>query len=200
MARLALGLYAVWAVLAFGWRMFVQYRRTDDSGLRLAAEPGTTKWWAKIAFVVAIVVGCAAPIAAVVAGLGDIAAFDADGLHNAGVVVTVVGIIVTVIAQFAMGNSWRIGVDNDERTALVTGGVFALVRNPIFTSMLVTSLGLMMMIPNVLSIAGFVMLILALEIQVRFVEEPYLVSAQGDSYRAYARHVGRFAPGLGRLR
>ncbi len=122
MAGVALGLYVVWAVLAFGWRTVVQYRRTGDSGFRLGAEPGTTKWWAKLGFVVAIVVGFAAPLGAV-AGLGNIAAFDADWPHAVGVVVTVVGIVLTVVAQFAMGSSWRIGVDNDERTILVTGGV-----------------------------------------------------------------------------
>jgi protein-S-isoprenylcysteine O-methyltransferase Ste14 len=199
MAATALVLYVVWALLAFGWRTVVQYRRTGDSGLRMSAEPMTPKWWAKIAFVVAIVVGFAAPVAAV-AGLGNISVLDAGWLHVVGIIVTVVGIVLTVVAQFAMGNSWRIGVDNDERTNLVTGGVFSLVRNPIFTSMLVTSLGLMMTIPNVLSVAGVVVLIGALEVQVRFVEEPYLVAAQGDGYRAYARRVGRFAPCLGRLR
>jgi protein-S-isoprenylcysteine O-methyltransferase Ste14 len=199
MAGVALGLYVVWAVLAFGWRTVVQYRRTGDSGLRLGAEPGTATWWAKLGFIVAIVVGFAAPVSAKV-GLGNIAAFDAAWLRAVGVGVSIVGIVMTVIAQFAMGNSWRIGVDNHERTTLVTAGVFSLVRNPIFTSMLVTSFGLLMMIPNVLSVAGFVLLIVALEVQVRLVEEPYLVSAQGDDYRAYARRVGRFTPGLGRLR
>lgn len=40
-------------------------------------------------------------------------------------------------AQQAMGRSWRIGVDTDERTELVTEGVFGLVRNPVFTAMIV---------------------------------------------------------------
>jgi protein-S-isoprenylcysteine O-methyltransferase Ste14 len=198
-AGVALVLYVVWAVLAFGWRTVAQYRRTGDSGLRLGAERGTPKWWAKIGFIVAIVTGFAAPVAAV-AGLGNMSAFDASWLHAVGVAVTIVGIVMTVVAQFTMGNSWRIGVDNNERTALVTGGVFSLVRNPIFTAMFVTSFGLVMMIPNWLSIAGLVLLAVSLEVQVRFVEEPYLLPAQGDDYSAYAGRVGRFAPRLGRLR
>ncbi len=35
-----------------------------------------------------------------------------------------------------MGASWRIGVNPDERTKLVTGGVFAHVRKPISTAIL----------------------------------------------------------------
>jgi protein-S-isoprenylcysteine O-methyltransferase Ste14 len=41
------------------------------------------------------------------------------------------------------------------------------------------------------------MLVVAIELQVRFVEEPYLVRTHGESYRAYCRRVGRFVPGLG---
>jgi protein-S-isoprenylcysteine O-methyltransferase Ste14 len=40
---------------------------------------------------------------------------------------------------------------------------------------------------------------LALELQVRAVEEPYLIRSHGDAYRAYAARVGRFLPGIGRL-
>ncbi|MFL5908785.1 MAG: methyltransferase family protein, partial [Solirubrobacterales bacterium] len=37
-----------------------------------------------------------------------------------------------------------------------------------------------------------------LQLQVRFVEEPYLIRTHGDDYRAYASEVGRFVPGIGR--
>jgi protein-S-isoprenylcysteine O-methyltransferase Ste14 len=100
----------------------------------------------------------------------------------------------------AMGTSWRIGVDDSERTDLVTDGPFALVRNPIFAAMLPTSLGLVLIVPNVAAVAGFVCLVVALELQTRAVEEPYLLRAHGSTYADYAGRVGRFVPGLGRLR
>ena len=199
MAATALTLYITWAALAFGWRTIIQYRRTGDTGLRLHARAGTPQWWAKLGFALAIIIGFAAPIAAV-AGLDNIPALDANWLHATGVAVTLLGIVLTVVAQYAMGESWRIGVDTNERTALVTNGAFAIVRNPIFTAMLVTATGLTMTIPNLISIIGLVALITALEVQVRLVEEPYLLTAQGDSNRTYAHHVGRFAPGIGRIR
>ena len=43
------------------------------------------------------------------------------------------------------------------------------------------------------------MIALGLELQVRSVEEPYLLRTHGDAYRAYASRVGRFVPGIGRL-
>lgn len=194
----ALTLYLLWAALAFGWRTFAQHRRTGDTGLRLHAPPGTPQWWAKVGFAVAILVGFVAPIAAV-AGIDNLSALDATWLHIAGLVVTVVGIVCTLAAQHAMGESWRIGVDPAEQTTLVMHGLFRYVRNPIFTAMLITAAGLAMMIPNVVSIVGLVALIAALEVQVRLVEEPYLLATQGDAYRRYARSTGRFVPGIGHI-
>jgi protein-S-isoprenylcysteine O-methyltransferase Ste14 len=111
----------------------------------------------------------------------------------------VVGILLTFYAQVAMGRSWRIGVDPDERTELVTAGPFALVRNPIFSAMIPTALGLALIVPSVVALAGLAALIVALELQVRVVEEPHLIRTHGEAYREYAARTGRFVPGVGRL-
>jgi protein-S-isoprenylcysteine O-methyltransferase Ste14 len=44
-----------------------------------------------------------------------------------------------------------------------------------------------------------VLTVAAIQMQVRAVEEPYLLRTHGDNYAAYAARVGRFLPGLGRL-
>ena len=46
---------------------------------------------------------------------------------------------------------WRIGVDRRERTDLVTTGVFAHVRNPIVTAMVVAQLGIVLLVPTWIS-------------------------------------------------
>jgi protein-S-isoprenylcysteine O-methyltransferase Ste14 len=51
-----------------------------------------------------------------------------------------------------LGTSWRVGVDLREHTSLITTGVFAVTRNPIFTAMTATSLGIALMAPNVMSV------------------------------------------------
>ena len=197
MAVAALVLYVVWFVLAFGVRTVIALRRTGDSGWRgLSARPFTLEWFAGALFTVALFVGVAAPVAAL-AGLDPVV--DAPVLSVVGTVVTVVGIALTLAAQLSMGDSWRIGVDDSERTALVTEGAFRIARNPIFTAMAVTAAGLTLMVPNVLALTGFVALLVALELQVRGVEEPYLVKVHGEAYRQYAARVGRFVPGLGLL-
>ena len=121
-------------------------------------------------------------------------------LQGIGVLAALGGITGTLAAQMAMGASWRVGVDPNERTDLVVSGLFRLVRNPIFTAMILASGGVTLMIPNLVVLTAFIALVAAIELQVRLVEEPYLLRVHPASYLAYGRLVGRFVPGLGRLR
>jgi protein-S-isoprenylcysteine O-methyltransferase Ste14 len=65
--------------------------------------------------------------------------------------------------------------------------------------MIVGWIGFTLMVPTWLSFVAIVVIAVALELQVRVVEEPYLVRTHGDEYRAYASRVGRFIPGVGRF-
>jgi protein-S-isoprenylcysteine O-methyltransferase Ste14 len=44
------------------------------------------------------------------------------------------------------------------------------------------------------------LLVTSIELQVRCVEEPHLLRAHGDTYRAYTADAGRFVPGVGLIR
>lgn len=149
-------------------------------------------------FTAALLIGAAGPIAAL-AGLPAVGLLDHPAVQVAGAVLAVAGLAGTLAAQASMGSSWRIGVQEDERTELVTAGAFALARNPIFTTMAVTAAGLAGMVPNAVTLFGLALTIVAVQMQVRAVEEPYLLRAHGDAYAAYAARVGRFLPGIGRL-
>ena len=198
--ELALWLYVAYLLVAFGLRTVIQIRRTGSSGFKgISGRVGSLEWTAGVLFVVAIAVGVAAPVLALTDVLDPAEALDTNGLRATGIALFGAGLFATFAAQVAMGESWRIGVDEEERTDLVTTGPFALVRNPIFAAMLPTSLGLALLVPNVVALAGVVALFLALEIQVRLVEEPYLRRAHGQAYEDYAGRVGRFVPRLGKL-
>jgi protein-S-isoprenylcysteine O-methyltransferase Ste14 len=200
MAAAALWIYGLWALLAFGLRALVQVRRTGDTGFRgFHGTPGSAEWWAGVLFLVAAVAGVAAPLADLAGVAAPLGAFDGPALRAAAAVVAGFGVLATLAAQVSMGDSWRVGVDPSERTQLVTTGPFAVTRNPIFTAMLVTAAGLAGMVPNLLALGGFALLVLGLELQVRLVEEPYLLRVHGDAYSRYAAEVGRFLPGIGRL-
>jgi protein-S-isoprenylcysteine O-methyltransferase Ste14 len=199
-ADLAVIVWSSFAVLGIGLRAAIQWRRTGTTGLRgLSGEPGSLEWLGGVLFVLGLVFGIAGPVAQQEGTADPIAALDGRAGHVAGAVLAVGGLAATLYAQLAMGREWRIGVDPTERTGLVTGGPFALVRNPIYTAMLTSAVGIALLVPNPVTLAGLATLVAAFEMQTRFVEEPHLRRLHGDAYLAYASRVGRFVPGLGRL-
>lgn len=201
MAGWALFFFVLYLLLAFGMRSAVQKIRTGSTGFKgISGAAGSTEWWGGVLFVVAVAAGALAPILDLAGVLEPISFLDHEVVQAAGGGLFWGGFVSTILAQMAMGDSWRIGVDHDERTALVTDGPFQYMRNPIFSAMIPTSLGLALLVPNAVSLLGFATLIVALEIQVRMVEEPYLLRIHDRSYRDYAARVGRFFPLVGRLR
>lgn len=201
MAVAALALFVVFMLLAGGVRTLIQRRRTGDAGNRRTWAPrGSLEWWGlTVADLGYLMVGLGAPVADL-AGVPPLAVVDHPAVGGVGVVLAILGIIGTFGAQLALGASWRIGVDQAERTMLVTTGPFRLVRNPIFAAAASAFVGLALMVPNLVAIAGMAATLIGIEIQVRLVEEPYLRGLHGARYADYASRVGRFLPGIGRLR
>ena len=198
MNALALVLFVVWFVIVFVVRSFIQKRATGDSGIRPGAFADDASWVERVAYVLlflAFAGGIAAPVAAM-AGLDPLT--DHQAVRLGGLLVAMAGIVLTYMAQLAMGAEWRIGVDRDEATGLVTYGMFAIVRNPIFTAMIFTAVGVAALVPNLIAITALVCLVVAIELQVRLVEEPHLLNLHGPAYRDYATRVGRFVPAVGR--
>ena len=187
----AIALEVAFGVLAIGMRWWVHWRRTGDSPFRGGAGING------IAAVVALTGGLLAAPVLDMSGASRLV--HGTWITAAGVVVAALGMLATVWAQFAMGESWRIGVDAEERTDLVTAGPFRWVRNPIYTSMLLFAAGIALVVPNVAALVTLAIVAAALEYHVRAIEEPYLERTHGGAYRRYAASAGRFVPGFGRL-
>ena len=200
MAGWALALMVMYLALAFGVRVVVALRTTGSTGIiSLGSAPPIERLGGAL-FFAGVLLGGLNPLLALLDVIEPWFELDTTAAHAAGFVLCAIGIAGTFAAQMAMGASWRIGTDPSERTELVTGGVFSLCRNPIYTFMLTAWIGFALLVPTwPVAVAG-VLLIVGIEIQVRLVEEPHLLRAHGEPYRAWARGVGRFLPGLGRLR
>ena len=201
MGGVALALYALYLGLAFGLRTIAHRRATGSSGFKgISGSPGSAEWTGGVLFAVALALGVLSALLDLAGVLDPIGVLDGQFGRSASFGLFWGGLFSTVAAQFAMGKSWRIGVDENDRTDLVTDGPFGVMRNPVFSAMIITGASLVLLVPNVVALVGFVALIVAIEIQVRLVEEPYLLRAHSPAYADYAARVGRFVPFLGRLK
>jgi len=184
---LALGVPTATAVFVHGvWPL--AFQRNAD---RLQRAMGLLFGALLVGVVVwALLIGLAGPVA-----LGVWSAPPA--LATVGWVLAAVATLLTLLAQFQMGASWRIGVD-DQPTELVTHGAFRVSRNPIFTGMLLTLAAVVLITPSPWTIAGWVLTAAVIAAQVRL-EERTLLGVHGEAYVAYAMRTGRFLPWLGRF-
>lgn len=107
------------------------------------------------------------------------------------------GLAVMVAAQAQMGASWRIGID-ERPTGLVTHGLYAWIRNPIYTGVLTMMLGLAAIAPAWWTLLGPPLVYAQIRVQT-FYEERHMAAQHPEAWRAYARRVGRYVPGVGRM-
>ena len=116
-----------------------------------------------------------------------------------GALLMLAGLALLVAAQLDLGTAWRIGIEEGARSGLVTGGLYRFCRNPIFLAMLAIMVAYALLIPTFLSSVLVVGTYIGVRQQVS-AEEGYLARTYGEAYRDYAARVGRFVPGLGKLR
>jgi protein-S-isoprenylcysteine O-methyltransferase Ste14 len=109
----------------------------------------------------------------------------------AGVVLLGGGLVIYAVALWSFGDSWRLGIDRERPGALITTGIFAWTRNPIYVSLDLLPIGtffvegrLIFLLLAVVNVALFHQLIRR--------EERFLVDPYGDAYRDYCARVGRY--------
>ena len=115
-----------------------------------------------------------------------------------GWVVMLLALVMVVSAQAQMGKSWRIGIEADGNTELITHGLFRFVRNPIYSGIFLFLLGLVLIAPSAPIALASGVLATAIAVQTRR-EEAHLLAAHGDAFVRWASKVGRFVPGIGRI-
>jgi len=80
---------------------------------------------------------------------------------------------------------------------LVTGGVYAVVRHPIYSGLLIIGAGLVVIGASALHVAAWLGLLSVLMLKSRLEER--MLAGRYSSYAAYAARVGRLVPGVGRI-
>lgn len=112
-------------------------------------------------------------------------------LKYLGFVFISIALIVGLAALYEMRNSWRVGIKYDQKTDLVTTGIYSLSRNPYFLSYNLLFVGLFFIYPSLI----LLILIVCLAVIFHFMiieEEAYLEEVQGASYINYKNKVSRY--------
>lgn len=189
MVLIALLLDLVFVGVAFGARTWVQRQRTGDSGWRLGRPHSAAEAVARV-----LLFGSVAAIATTLMTATESPPAVIAILSTA---VAAASIVLVAVAQLQMAESWRIGVDPDERTELVRSGLYAHVRNPIYTGMAAYTIAHVGLTPTPAAVIAALLMVAGVQLQVRSVEEPYLDRIHNDAFRAWTRTSGRFIPRIG---
>ena len=94
------------------------------------------------------------------------------------------------VAQYQMSNSWRIGIDENNKTELITKGLFSYSRNPIFLGMIISVAGIFFILPNALTFFLILSTYIVIQIQIRL-EEEFLEKQHGQEYLSYKQTTKR---------
>ncbi len=108
-----------------------------------------------------------------------------------GYILILLALVIGLAALFEMKNSWRIGIKYDQKTDLVTSGVYSISRNPYFLSYDLLFIGIFLIIPSALILIFVIGVVITFHFMIRE-EEGYLEKMQGKSYLDYKNKVGRY--------
>ena len=181
---------------AFAWRSWANWRATGVNPVVLPKSDDAYGYVARgfklvmIALLAYLVMGNLWP-QFVASNAGSLSFLEAGWTRNTGWLLLLVALLTTIKAQADMGPSWRIGIDTKQRTELVTTGAFARSRNPIFLSMRLAMLGLLLIDPNAVSLSLLLSAELLMQVQVRL-EEDHLQRLHETTYTDYRQRVRRW--------
>ncbi|MDO4342633.1 MAG: isoprenylcysteine carboxylmethyltransferase family protein [Eubacteriales bacterium] len=113
------------------------------------------------------------------------------GARFSGFLVGLLGDLFFLLAVVCMRDSWRAGIPDKDKTALVTTGIYKVSRNPAFLGFDLQYLGVLLLYCNPLTAVFSLFAIVMLHLQI-LQEERYLTEAFGAPYRTYCRRVFRY--------
>lgn len=112
-------------------------------------------------------------------------------MNFTGIILGILGNIIFACAITTMKDSWRAGLAENDKTEMITSGIYQISRNPAFLGFDCVYLGILFMFFNIPLLMITVLAILMLHIQI-LQEEHYLDKEYGIDYRFYKKQVYRY--------
>jgi len=108
-----------------------------------------------------------------------------------GFALCVLALVLFILTLVSFGDSLRIGIDDKSPPVLITDGMFALTRNPIYLCFLTLLLGLVLIHRNILMVVAAVFFAAMIHRQI-LREEAFCKKNYGEDYYAYCAKVRRY--------
>ncbi len=121
----------------------------------------------------------------------DIRLWDAPFLRWFGIILGAAGVLVFILAMATMRDSWRAGIPAEDKTELVTTGIYRFSRNPAFLGFDMVYLGILIAFFNPLHLIFVLFAVIMLHLQI-LQEEAFLAEVFGKPYLEYKQRTGRY--------
>jgi protein-S-isoprenylcysteine O-methyltransferase Ste14 len=113
-----------------------------------------------------------------------------------GVMCLVIGLWLFYRSHADLGTNWSITLEVREQHRLITQGVYRRIRHPMYSALVLYSMGHAFVIPNwIAGPSNLVAFAILFSLRVH-AEEQMMSEAFGDDYAAYAARTKRLVPGL----
>ena len=107
-----------------------------------------------------------------------------------GIVIGIIAVVFFALATITMKTSWRVGIP-EEKTTLITQGIYSLSRNPAFVGFDLLYLSVCLMFFNIPLVLVSVWAGVMLHLQI-LQEEEHMQNMFGEEYETYKMHTSRY--------
>jgi len=181
--------------LAMFWRSYIAWKRTGINPYKLGNGDTVHDFVGKLFRLTLIATALIVFVFSFLEGyyewFSPITWMNSSVLMIIGIILLILALIWVLVAQIQMGDSWRIGIDEESKSTLVQHGLFGVSRNPIFLGMLIMLVGLLLLLPTAATLTVTVLGFVLIHVQVRL-EEAFLTEKYGEDYRKYQMSVRRW--------
>jgi len=119
-----------------------------------------------------------------------------DAITIIGLLLTAGGLVFAVWARIALGANWSGTVTIKSGHNLIRRGPYRWIRHPIYTGILISFVGTILLQGEVRAFLGFVFVLLALY-RKAIREERFLSEEFGENFAEHAKQTGMFLPRFG---
>lgn len=141
--------------------------------------------------VLMIFIGCALYLAAAGEQAPGAAYFSPGVARTVGLLLMAASLLMAWASLRDLGDSWRVGVIEEQQTQLIEQGVYRFSRNPFFVAYLLTFAAYTVLLQNLFLLLLFATCFVAIHGMI-LREEKYLADSHGAAYQAYKQRVPRY--------